>query len=285
MNRTNITNVDVLSLSQVEQGISKTLETANELLNAAETLNSKGHINLATSLFILAAEETGKSILIYRTILFDRDMVKWGKFWKDYKDHRKKLLAGLEVWSSNFFNLEWDTRFGRFINESMEESTKEFNIFKQSGFYTNFNSCSGKFEGGSLDPSSIYFRQWPLRFNVKISVALFKSGYFKTDNLKKLKEAFDSRKGRELLEKYRKLKKLRSNSDFSKEYDEFISDAQLNDLDELWRNAFKRTPIIDGKPILFGLLPSSARNKILKILTKIYVNIGKHKRKVSGWLD
>jgi AbiV family abortive infection protein len=87
--------VDTLSLLQVEQGISRSLETANELLDAAKLLNKNGYHLLSQAISILVIEENGKAVLLYRTILFEDDPNRWKQFWSDFLSHKPKIFAGM----------------------------------------------------------------------------------------------------------------------------------------------------------------------------------------------
>lgn len=223
-----------LSLEQVQEGVSQCITTARELINSAQYLAKRRFYELAYSIVLLAAEERGKAILIYRTILLDKnDIVGWREFWSDFRDHRIKLLAGMWCWADNFFNLYWDTQFGKSIEETQKKFIAEFNLDKKLGFYVFFDEKNKKFERIKIKRINFDLVCWCCDTYIQELVQIEKSGFFQKSNLKKLKIVFTNKEGKKLLKKYKELRRLKTAPEFKKEYDQFLEKNGLNKLKEL----------------------------------------------------
>jgi AbiV family abortive infection protein len=223
-----------LSLEQTQEGISQCIATSRELINGAKCLGKKRLFEQAYSLVLLAAEERGKAILIYRTILLDEnDITSWRRFWSDFRDHHIKLLAGTWCWADNFFNLHWDTQFGKSIEETQQKFISEFNLQKQLGLYVFFNEKNKKFERIKMKGFIYEAVYWCIDAYIQELAEIEKSKFFSKINLNKLKSAFTKGEGKELLKKYKDLKRLKTDKTLNKEYDKFLEKNGLNELQKL----------------------------------------------------
>ena len=226
-----------LSLEQIQDGISECTKSCGELIKGAQHLAKLCLYEIAFSLLLLAAEERGKAILIYRTILLDKDDIAgWEKFWSDFRNHHIKLLAGMWTWTDNFFNLCWDTQFGKTIKETQRQYISDFNLGKQEGFYVIFDN-NKKFTKNKIALPEYGLLKTGINAYFLELFELNKSGFFSTENLSKLKTNFSSQEGEALLAGYKKLKRLNSSPEFKKKYQEFIVKNGLCDLTNLLTKA------------------------------------------------
>ncbi|MBL7197484.1 MAG: AbiV family abortive infection protein [Candidatus Omnitrophica bacterium] len=230
-----------LNSEQIEEGIYKCIEKSKEIIKGAEYLYKKHLFQLAISLLLLAAEESGKAVLIYRTLLLDQNHDNgWKKFWDNYEKHNVKLTAGLWTWTENFFNLDWDTQFGKTIRETQGENIADFNLLKQHGFYSFFNTKRKIFE---IEGSNLYewgIIKWGVKLYLSELCELKKVGFFTTVHLDNLRHVFAKGEGKRLLLKYKKVKKLKTLPNFKKEYDQFLKNSELDSLNKLYKKALRR---------------------------------------------
>lgn len=248
-----------LCVEQVQNGIGQCIVTANELIDGAQYLAKRRLYELAYSLLLLASEERGKAILVYRTIILDdNDVVGWQKFWVDFRDHRIKLLAGTWQWAHNFFNLCWDTQFGKSIEDTQKKFISDFNLQKQHGMYVFFNKENGKFEKNKVNRIEYELMFMCINTYLQELVEIKKSGLFLISNLNKLKGVFTGKDGKRLILKYKKLGGLKTLPEFKNEYDLFLKRNSLCEIEKMTSMASRKTynSIPLGRPWLKTVLNS-----------------------------
>lgn len=250
--------MNTLNLIQIEHGVCRSIETAVELYKSARIVGKKKMYEVASSLLLLSIEEIGQAILIYRTILLDNDDKKgWNVFWNDLKNHNTRLLAGIWQWADNFFNLYWDTQWGKSIQETQKKYILEWNETKKQGFYTYFDEENKKFKRIRTNFDNHYVMKWIASSRIKELNELKENNFFEIGNLKMLQGVFSATKGRQLLQKYKIENKLKSSPALKKEYDEFIKQHSLSSLDKIQKSATaKATDFSVNKllPRTFGVI-------------------------------
>ena len=264
--------MNILTLAQVEQGIKQCIETEFELFKSAQLLGKKRLFEIACSLYLLSIEQRGQAVLIYRTILLsDNDEEGWKTFWDDYQRHHKKLLAGIWLWSDNFFNLYWDTQWGKSIQETQRKNILEWNEAKKQGFYTFFNDKTKQFERIKSNLDHYIITRWAAKLALEEMIRLKEIGYFQQNNLEKLKCAFTTKKGMQLLENYKKENKLKTSPKLKKQYDEFVREQSLADIVDLQEKATREA----GRKIERNMLPTELlffliKRRLIRFFKKDY---------------
>lgn len=271
-------SVTRLNLTQIREGIYECIDVSRELMNEAKYLARKKSFGIASSLLLLAVEETGKAVLIYRTILLDKeDENAWSEFWSNYKDHRIKLLAGFWRWSENFFNLHWDTQFGKSIEETQREGILWLNATKQQGFYTFFDEKNKIFKKPMISPLEYVVIDWCANMYSAQLCELKKCGFFTQGNLNKLRSIFMNGEGKTLLQKYRNVRRLKTLPDFKEKYERFLERSGLGELKELQHNAIRNAVL--SSEFLAEMSIQKKFDRAIKIIRKISQIFKKDRKK------
>ncbi len=267
--------IQKLDLKQIEQGTKQCLLSAQEILHSANTLKGAASKRVSLSLYLLASEELGKAVLLYRTILFEKDDEKARKdFWYNFNNHKSKLLAGSVSWTRDMFNLDSNA-----IADWLKSNpwyAIELNLIKLAGFYIDFNKENKKFE-----KSKLHYLSWDLWSNVanhqvKELNALQKIGLFRVEKLERLQSAFTSLQGRAILQMYNEIKGSIPIKQpfFTKEYQQLLEEYNLNELLMSYRRALFRS----AKSLNFYRNISYIRRPFVYLMTQLKVHQLKQKK-------
>lgn len=132
-----------LNLDQICDGINFSIDNANRLLTDAGTLFSIERYPSAAALAILAIEEIGKVSLFRSLTTMNQGEV--GRFWKDFRSHRKKNASWILAQLAHQGARKLDDFAAMFDPKSTH--TSELDELKQNCFYLDFTGESWSVPG------------------------------------------------------------------------------------------------------------------------------------------
>lgn len=125
------------SLEELARGSICATRNAEELLDEAKLLFSKGHYARGYALAMLCNEEIGKAMIISRLIYTDISDSKGLKsFWARFHSHHSKLGDSMML-------LAWDaadTASWRWVRKNLTELKKAHQSLKESSLYVNYEN-------------------------------------------------------------------------------------------------------------------------------------------------